>query len=544
MRYVSHSQPRHQRAIECGRVAATFPAKMKRILVPTLLLSSILPALADWPQWRGPDRNGVAAPDAKLPALLPEEYEPELVWKFEGIPSDHYGGHGSAVVAGGKVFLSIVWHRDEPTETRRIDGDVLSSLGFRGTSGIPEEIRTKMETDRLGLSPRLRGTALEDWAKQWVEEHLDEKTQLSLGSWVIDRFKKGKTAISLADFETLQKAPKEFANQTEMVAWVDEQGFEQSVRDRVVAAVPATKKVANDVVLCLDAETGEEAWRFEVPGHPSGRGSSSTPAVAGGKVFAALSEHLYCVDAANGKEIWRSPLTGRKGPASSPLVAGESVFLQQNHLSCFDATTGQEIWQNKDAKGSNQSPAIWGEVVLCNSANDLVAVAVASGSTLWTQPGGGDSTPVVAGNHAVVASKTDGANLVAYRLTDGGAEKLWSKDFLARRYGSSPIIHEGHVYHLGSDMHACFALATGEEKWNRPSSSSISSPILVGDTLAVYENRGGFLHLIAADSAEFRSLGRAKVGALYCASPAIDGDSLYIRTADSMARYRFASKNE
>lgn len=516
-----------------------------RLLVFSAFFAITSAAVADWPQWRGPQRNGVAAEGSLLPDQLPEDYEPKQLWESETIPSDHDGGHGSVVVADGKVYLSVVWHRDVPVETRRIESRALRNLGFRGTNSLTPELVEKMEYERENLSRRLRGAALEEWAKQWVEENLDSKTQLSLGSWIIGRFKQGKAAVPISVYETLQTVGKrEFADQAELEAWVNEQNFDPVLTQKIIEAVPSTVKEANDVVLCVDAETGETVWKFSTPGSPSGRGSSSTPAAIDGKVYAALSEHLYAIDASSGEEIWRSPLS-KKGPASSPLVVGDRVFLQQNNLTAFDAETGEELWQNKDANGSNPSPAVWtdGEqtVILCNASKAFVGVDAATGETLWTTDGGGDSTPTVAGDRVVIASKTEGKNLIAYRLkTDGsGPERLWSRDFLARRYGSSPIINEGRVYHLGSERHLCLDLENGEILWERPASSSISSPVLVSDTLCVYENRGGFLAFLDARSEDYQPTGRVKVGALYCASPAVVGKRVFLRTPGSVVAFEF-----
>ena len=57
--------------------------------------------------------------------------------------------------------------------------------------------------------------------------------------------------------------------------------------------------------------------------------------------------------------------------------------------------------------------------------------------------------------------------------------------------------------------------------------------------LAVYENRGGFAHMVSTSGKEYQSLGRAKVGALYCASPAISGNEVFLRTKDAVICYRF-----
>jgi outer membrane protein assembly factor BamB len=523
--------------------AALVNTLMKFLFLPPalLILSTVTAVADDWPQWRGPDRNGTSRVEGKLPDALSDANAPTKLWETtEEIPSDHYGGHGSVAVSGGRVFLSVVWHKDEPTETRRIDGDVLSKLDHRSTGSLPKEIVEKMENDRLNLSRRLRGEALEEWAQKWVDDNIDEKTKLSLGGWIISRFKKGPSAIPLSVYATLGTASKEvFPSQAAMEAWVNAQNFEPAIRDQIIAAVPNTKKVADDVVIALDAATGAQAWRFENAGFPSGRGSSSTPAVIDGRVYAALSEHLYCLEEATGKEIWKAPLTGRKGPASSPLVLNGKVLLQQNFLSAFDAVTGAELWKNAEVKGSNPSPASWQDVVICNSQNEVVGVNLETGLTLWKVPGGGDGTPVVSGDHLVVSSNSDGKNIIAYHLSSEGAKEIWAHGFLSQRYGSSPIIYEGAVYHLGSDRHLCLDLANGEVKWERPAQSSISSPILSDGKLLVYENRGGFVSLIKATPEDYTSLGRAKVGALYCASPAIVGKDLYLRTAKTVAAFRF-----
>ena len=53
---------------------------MKRIVTTLALLSFILPAQAiDWPQWRGPNRDGVS-PAQGLLEKWPED-GPKLAWK-------------------------------------------------------------------------------------------------------------------------------------------------------------------------------------------------------------------------------------------------------------------------------------------------------------------------------------------------------------------------------------------------------------------------------------------------------------------------------
>ena len=509
------------------------------------LTASVAISHADWPQWRGPERNGISDTDADLIDQFAENSDLERVWQSEEVPSDHYGGHGSISVADGLVYLSVVWHRDEPTDQRTIDSTVLSNLGSRST-GFDDELTAKFEEARLNINPRLRGKALEEWAQNWVDENLTEKENIRVGGWAVGRLKQGKSAIAMSVFDTLREVlNKPFAGQTELETWVAEQNFDALVAKRILDAVPNTKKVADDSVLCLDAKDGTTVWKFSKPGHPSGRSSSSTPAVVDGKVYAALSTHLYSLDAKTGDLVWESELTSRKGPASSPLVVGDRVFLQQNVLTAYSTTDGEQLWQNKKVSGANQSATSWSkdgkDIIICNGAREVFGVDAASGETVWKQPGGGDSTPVVSGDYLVVTSRNAPQNLAAYHLIAGTApELLWEKEFLTRRYGASPIVYEGHVYHLGSARHWCLKLETGEIDWERQSSSAISSPALADGKLFVYENNGGYLAMLKADPTDYQPLGRSKVGALRCASPAIVGDQLFLRSPDSVYCFKLS----
>jgi len=50
----------------------------------------------DWPQWRGPNRNGILNDSQPLANNWPEKGLAKL-WDSEPIPSDEDGGHGSVV---------------------------------------------------------------------------------------------------------------------------------------------------------------------------------------------------------------------------------------------------------------------------------------------------------------------------------------------------------------------------------------------------------------------------------------------------------------
>ena len=78
---------------------------MKIVHLALLLLFSTSVYLeADWPQWRGPTRNGVAASGPELLAEFSEEQELPLVWESEEIPSDKEGVNRTFLACFGLVL--------------------------------------------------------------------------------------------------------------------------------------------------------------------------------------------------------------------------------------------------------------------------------------------------------------------------------------------------------------------------------------------------------------------------------------------------------
>ena len=141
---------------------------MNRVAI--LFLAAAFMASADWPQWRGPYRNGLVIGSVPLLNAFPEDGLRQL-WKSEPIPSNDDGAHGSVIVAGKRVYMGIVWHNDKPSEKRELNDLVLRKLGYRNLDSSPELVK-KMEEARMNLSPRLRGEKLKEWIDKWMEENL------------------------------------------------------------------------------------------------------------------------------------------------------------------------------------------------------------------------------------------------------------------------------------------------------------------------------------------------------------------------------------
>lgn len=513
---------------------------MKRLFLLALicLVSGQTGLRGEWNQWRGPQRNGVADDSTPVVSTLPEGELP-TVWESETIPSDYDGGHSSPVVSGGRAYLSVVWHTRVPSEARIIDDEVTGALGHRGLQMLGPELSKKMEDARIALSPRLRGTALDEWCRKWLDENYNAEQKLILGSWTEWRFKQGRNAI---DLELLDKVAarqgKPFATAAEFHSWVEAE-FPEPVRDRILKAVPDSVKVARDTLVCLDAATGKTLWKFDDEGKPTGRNTSSSPAVVNGRVFAMGSTHLYCVDAQNGKLLWKAT-PGPTGAGSSPLVVDGKVFIMAGHAACLAAGDGKVLWSNKEIKGDMSSPVLWSTsdgrtTLVCNARGTLAGLDPDTGSVRWEVEGGGQSTPACEGDKLVVYSGTKDVGLSCYQAEPHAAPKaVWNHWWMTPRYSGSPIIYEGHAYLMCGGRHQCVSLADGTVKWTEQVESTITSPVLVDGKILSVEANGTFLRLIKAEPSSYQLLGRSKIGALWCPTPAPASGRIIVRRKDNV----------
>ena len=521
-----------------------------RIPVASLMLCLLVAAPAapsDWPQWRGPARNGVLATGPSLADAWAAD-GPRTLWESEPIPSDDDGGHGSAVLSQGRVYLSVVWHRDEPSETRTITELIMRvRLNHQNPSALGKELIDKVEATRESLSPTLRGAKLDEFVEKFLQENLDRKKRELLGGWVSGRFKKGKLAIPLGDYEKLKsRIEKPFASQAEFESWVNAQGFADHVKQAVLDAVPASKRVAEDTIICLEAQSGKTLWMTRAPGEPKGRNCSSTPCVSGGFVFALGSTHLYAVNAETGKLQWSQAL-GTKAPGSSPLVLDGIVYVQAGKLAAYDGGTGKQLWEQPAVTGSNASPAVWqngpAKLIVCNARNELVGVDPATGAIAWTIAAGGDSTPAIEGDLAAVLSSKDSLGFACYKISAMGAQQLWNHPTDARRSQSSPVIYQGHAYLFEDGEHRCVNLASGKVSWSQKIPSSITSPLVADGKIFVVMNNGNTLSMLKATPENRIELGKATIRALWVPSPSIADGKLFVRHRQGLRCYDLTKTN-
>ncbi|MEQ1858337.1 MAG: PQQ-binding-like beta-propeller repeat protein [Chthoniobacteraceae bacterium] len=320
----------------------------------------------DWPQWRGPQRDGVWRESFPVEGV-------KIVWR-----APVGAGWASPSVADGRVFVADA-ELVKPTARERVQG-------FDATSGKV-------------LWTYAYDVSYPEWAFSPDQANGPAATPV-----VVD----GKVYALGGSGEVLCLAAA-----TGELLWRKDLGKEYKVPTLqcrpsplidgdLLIMHPGAKPGA--CVLALDRHTGREVWKAL---NESVSNSSPIIITSGGErqLIVWTGESVASLDPANGTTFWREPMTtssnddiatpvwsgdrllisglmfkldARKPAASivwpenrgvskrvlsntsTPMLAGDLVFSATNRgdLVCLDATTGAELWKTDKATDHKSGPSI------------------------------------------------------------------------------------------------------------------------------------------------------------------------------------------
>ncbi|MFP4355106.1 MAG: PQQ-binding-like beta-propeller repeat protein [Phycisphaerae bacterium] len=507
-------------------------------VIATGLVASV--TLADFPQWRGPSGNGVV--DEAF-SRWDKDKGPEKLWTSPEIPGDGDGGFASPVCVDGKVFLFVNDKYKIPFEHRKLDGRGFDKLGGQildlSDQAIRqiEAIRTSEQLDQLDRKQR----------DEYIEKKLaaifpkpdEQKKQIKVAQ---RRIQAGSKAIELAELKALKEiVGRKFDSQAALEEWLKTARISQETQRAAFKQIPTASDAAKDRILCLDGRTGKTLWEKQYEGRHRGWATSSTPAVADGKLYVGGSGgKLYCLQASDGKELWVTDAGGAE-INSSPVLLGGRVFIQAGRLMAFDVGDGRKLYQIDEAKNRNTSPVVWktdeADYILTNAGGKLFCIKPENGAVLWTAPGGGTSSPAVSGDHCAIVTNNKAEGLIAYKLSPDRAEVLWKSDATQDR-GASAVIHDGFVYAVTKSDAVCVHLASGQVAWKvRARGDGFSSPLIADGKIVAITGRNVTI-FDGSPKQGGKQLAGARLLPLRCTSPAMADGKLLLRTKTNLVCYK------
>jgi outer membrane protein assembly factor BamB len=329
-------------------------------------------------------------------------------------------------------------------------------------------------------------------------------------------------------------------------------------------------------VLCLDAATGKALWehtaytgRPKIPIHPSNSYATETPATDGQRLIASFgSMGVYCYDY-SGQLLWSKdsgsyPTQMDWGTASSPILNGELAYLQcdndkDSFLVALDTKTGDEVWRAARDELSNWStPILWKHEerteLVVGGGTKMRSYHPASGKLLWEMDASGrcSPSPVVSGGLLYVGSadRLTGQRGIVAAIKPGASgdisvtdEKptneyvVWSAKISGHRV-ASPLVAADCLYLLEQQagIVRCLDAKTGKEHYRKrlPGATGLTaSPWVAGDKVFCLDQSGQTFVLAAGP--EYNVLATNKLpDEMYWSSPAIAGESLFIRGIDHL----------
>ncbi len=344
-------------------------------------------------------------------------------------------------------------------------------------------------------------------------------------------------------------------------------------KDRVFVAETKDKKF--EIVRALDRKTGKQVWESSWEGAlsvifiawPNGDWIRSTPAFDGKNLYVGgMRDVLVCLDAETGKEKWRYDFVKESktplppfGFVSSPLVDERGVYVQAGGaFAKLDKHSGKLIWQVLKDEGGTYNSAFSSPIfadlagrkqLVVQTRTVLAGVDQESGEVLWSKPVPAYKnmnilTPTIANDRLFTSTYGNNSYLFSVSKTDQTWKvgDLWKTK--QQGYMSSPIVINGHAYlHLRNQCLTCIRLEDGKERWTTSERfGQYWSMVAQGDKILALDERG-ILYLLKANPDQYEPLGELKISRQSTwGHLAVSGDEVFIRELNAVAAYRWKSE--
>jgi outer membrane protein assembly factor BamB len=366
-----------------------------RLLLACLLAISCSAALgAQWPQWRGPGRDGVA-----LAAVVPAAWPAKLSLAWRQAVGE---GYSSPVVADGRVYvhgrqdpLEIVSALDlasgKPLWTAKYESSFTKNKyaasmakGPFSTPLVADGVLFTLGT-RAVLSAFDAATGKLRWRKDWSKEV--DTARLFTGTAMSPVVDGGLLIVHVGD---------------------DDGGTFR-------ALVPAS---------------GVEKWTLK--GHGPGYASPMIATIAGVRQLVTMTDRaIVGVEVGNGKELWQIPFPDEWNEnIVTPVIAADLLIVSGTRKGTFGYRLEQgggswrpkQVWHNTDLPMYMSSPVVDGPYIYgfgSKRKGQLFCLDARTGTARWATEGrGGTSASIESAGPNLVVLTTDGDLIVTRRNPD------------------------------------------------------------------------------------------------------------------------------
>ena len=474
------------------------PLRRMGFLVLTTLsilrLSAADGAEQHWPQFRGPDGSGVTETGNPPVHFGPDS---NVVWKI-ALPS----GHSSPCIWGDRIFLTAFGKAKlETICVNRIDGAVLwreaaPATGFEVTHALGNPATPTPTTD---------------------------------GKFVFVYF--GSFGLLAYDFDGREQWRMPL--QTPVVEF----GTSASPILANGTLILASDQDEGSFLLATDAKTGRKIWRVE---RPEFRRSFATPFVwrhdGAEELIVPGSIWLKSYHLADGAERWTYSGTSRVA-CSSP-VAGNGMLFSASWNVGGDSdsrVTMPPFDEFMTEQGKSPGETLARDAIPKGPVRDRFSQMDLNkdGNVTRDEWEGMRSMFARAGN-ALLAIRPGGRGEIT-------TTHLAWKSTRSLPYVASPLFYRDRVFTVkNGGLASCYEATTGDARYQDQRIGALgdyyASPVAAHERIYLASQNGVMSVLAAGDTLEV--LARVEFGEPIMATPAIVGDTLYVRTASHLYALR------
>ncbi|MFQ5602214.1 MAG: PQQ-binding-like beta-propeller repeat protein [bacterium] len=326
-----------------------------------------------------------------------------------------------------------------------------------------------------------------------------------------------------------------------------------------------------EVVVCLDAGSGRELWRFQsearVYRNSFGNGPRSTPTVDGEAVYTlGATARLYALNVKNGDKIWSHDLKAEYGAqiptwgvACSPLVDGNLLLVDVGGrgdygVIAFNKFNGKVVWKSKTSLPGYSSPvavSVGGvKQILFFTGAALISVAPENGKKYWSVPwrtsyNVNAATPIfIAPDRVFISSGYNVGGAVQQMEVVNGrvtVREIW-KNRVMRNHFSSSILVGSHLYGFDEGTLRCVDVNDHRSQWAKRGFGK--GALFYADGHLIVLSERGKLLLIKATPENYLEVASAQVLRGRCWTvPTLAGGKLYVRNQKAMLCLEFSASD-
>jgi len=365
---------------------------LKTVIVGCVILIAVGSALGqDWPQWRGPDRDGVASG-----FTAPGQWPAELTQKWKVTVGF---GDATPALVGNKLYVAARQGEEEVT---------LCLDAANGKELWKDKYTAQEVTGPASRHPGPRSSPA-----------VAEGKVVTLGvGGVVSCLDAGTGKLVWRKDPFPKIVPRFFAS------------FSPIIVDGM--AIAHLGGQGNGAIIAYDLAGGNEKWRWSDEGPDYG--SPVLLTVEGTKQIATPTEgSIVGINVADGKLLWKYPFppARRAYNAATPIVGKDMIIITgagrgtkalkiEKQGSGFAA---RELWSNPDLATQFNTPILKNGLLFgLSNSNNLFCINAQTGQTAWTDTNAYGSRgfgSIVGAGSCLIALPND-SNLIVYK-PDGAA---------------------------------------------------------------------------------------------------------------------------